>query len=113
MKKSTVIILAAVLTIVALDLTNFAQTRWNRPREGNFEYACFMYSGAGVSWTSPEKTISSKTILDLHNQLGITGGLKPTAAEFPVVSYAGDEGWELVDVCCTGDSDVYWFKRPK
>lgn len=113
MKKSTVIILAAVLTIVALDLTNFAQTRWHRAREGNFEYACFTYSGAGASWTSAERSVSAKSINDLQEKLGIRGGQESAAAEFPVVSYAGDGGWELVDVCCSGDSDVYWFKRPK
>lgn len=113
MKKNTVIILVAVLAVAALELTNFAQTRWHRLREGNFEYACFMYSGGSASWTSSQKTISAKTILDLHNGLGITGWQKPTPPEFPVLSYAGDQGWELVDVCCTGDSDTYWFIRPK
>ena len=113
MKKNMLIILVAAVAIAALDVANFASQRWSRPREGNFEYACLMYSGASASWTSPEKTVSAKTILDLHSRLGIDGWQKPTPPEFPIVNYAGDYGWELVDVCCTGDSDTYWFKRPK
>ena len=97
----------SVIVLLASFSFTFAQ-QW--------EYAMFTVTqetmGTGFSWAGPGEAVGPKgDIAGLLQDLGSSAAPGETPL-FSLLSYAGEQSWELVTVQTVGASLYYIFKRP-
>jgi hypothetical protein len=104
-RKHVVIMVVGLLALVMLLGLQDHQRGW--------EYARLRY---GVytkwSWTDPEISVEGESFKDLSQQLGVDKFSKDQDAYY-VIDWAGNNGWELVDIDQQSQYSTAWFKRLK
>ena len=112
MRARAVVVIAAMLTTLAVLLAARSGAQPAPAQPPRWEYASYLRSDEAVVWQAPDESCTGVDVYGVYERLG--GKLpRDKVANTEVLNLVGQKRWELVAVTHQpGPTMTFWFKRP-